>query len=66
MTSKIIDIDVVFGHKTERAIGVTGEEGGKDLIWLPLSQVEVSGNCHYGSVITLTGPEKLFLDKGLI
>ena len=66
MRSNIIDAEAVYAAKTERAIGVAKEEGGKELAWFPLSQVEISGECIYGQVITLTGPEQLFIDKGLV
>lgn len=66
MRSNIIDVEAVYAAKTERAIGVASPQGGKDLIWFPLSQVEVDGECFYGRTITLTGPERLFIDKGLV
>ena len=64
MKSNIIDIDVEVTARTEKAVLV--HIGVKDnAVWLPLSQVEISPT-GFGGIETVTLPEWLALDKGLI
>ena len=64
MKSNIIDIDVEVTARTEKAVLV--HTGVKDnAVWLPLSQVEISPT-GFGGIETVTLPEWLALDKGLI
>ena len=65
MRSDLIDIEVIYQHATERAVCVRETEDGPD-VWLPLSAVEVEGDMRRGRVVTLTGPERLLTDKGLL
>jgi hypothetical protein len=60
----MIDVeDLEFLHETDSAILVEcdGEE-----VWLPLSQIEWDGDAERGDTITVSMPEWLAEDKGLI
>ena len=64
--SNIIDIQVIYQTSTPRAICVRETEGGSD-VWLPHSEVEIEPlSPRRRDVVTLTGPEWLLIDKGLI
>lgn len=64
MRSNLIDIDVEVVHRTEKAVLVhTGDKS--KAVWIPLSQCELEPS-GFGGVETLTLPEPLALDKGLI
>ncbi|WP_298623878.1 MULTISPECIES: hypothetical protein [Pseudomonadota] len=65
MKSDLIDIEVIYQTRTERAVCVREIEDGED-VWLPLSQVEVDGPFRRGGTVTLTGPERLLTEKGLL
>ena len=65
MKSDLIDIDVEVTHRTEKAVLVhTGIK--EKSVWLPLSQVEVEPNGAFDGIETVTLPEWLALEKGLI
>lgn len=62
--SDIIDIDGAIEAKTEKAVLFhTGNKA--EAAWLPLSQIEVDETGISG-IVTVTLPEWLALDKGLI
>ena len=64
MKSNIIDIDGAIEHRTEKAILFhIGDK--RQAVWLPLSMVEVK-ETGFGGIYTVTLPESLALDKGLI
>ena len=64
MKSNIIDIDVEVSHRTEKAALV--HTGNKDeAVWLPFSQIELHPS-GFGGIETVTLPEWLALEKGLI
>lgn len=65
MKSNIIDIDVEVAHRTEKAVLVhTGIK--EQAVWLPFSQVEIEPNGAFDGIETVTLPEWLALEKGLI
>lgn len=65
MKSNIIDIDVEVTARTEKAVLVhTGIK--EQAVWLPLSQVEIEPNDAFDGIETVTLPEWLALEKGLI
>ena len=65
MKSNLIDIDVEVVHRTEKAVLVhTGIK--EQAVWLPLSQVEIEPNGAFDGIETLTLPDRLALEKGLI
>ena len=64
MKSNLIDIDVEVVHRTEKAVLV--HTGNKELaVWVPLSQCEIEPS-GFGGIETITLPEPLALEKGLI
>lgn len=64
MKSNVIDIDVDVTARTEKAVLVhTGNK--EEAVWLPMSQIEISQS-GFGGIETVTLPEWLALDKGLI
>lgn len=64
MKSDIIDIDVSVEARTEKAVLV--HTGDRDAAaWLPLSQVEIH-EAGFGGIFTISLPEWLAIDKGLI
>jgi len=64
MKSDIIDIDVQVLHRTEKAVLVTLDFPDNG-VWLPLSKIEIEPSL-VGGIETVTLPEWLALDKGLI
>jgi hypothetical protein len=62
MKSNLIEVSVKIYAETEKAILVSDDD--KKKIWLPKSQIEIY--LEKGGIATITGPEWLFLDKGLI
>jgi hypothetical protein len=62
--SDLIDVDVQLHHRTDKAILVSDDGDRDNAIWLPLSQIEVEE--HQSGIITVTMPEWLAQDKGLI
>lgn len=65
MRSDLADLMVIYQHATERAVCVRETEDGQD-VWLPLSEVEVEGDTRRGKAVTLTAPEWLLTEKGLL
>ena len=63
--SNLIDAEVIFQTSTEKAVCVRETEGGPD-VWLPLSQVEIAGEPRRGGIVTLTAPEPLLIEKGML
>lgn len=65
MKSNLHDLQVIFQYATDRAVCVRGFEGSDD-VWIPLSQCEIDGDRQRGGVITLTAPESILVDRGLV
>lgn len=64
MKSNLVDIDVEVTVRTAKAILVhTGNK--EEAVWLPLSQIEIAPS-GFGGIETVTLPEWLALEKGLI
>lgn len=64
MKSDVIDIDGAVEARTEKAVLFhTGNK--EEAVWLPLSQIEIEDTGFKG-IFTVTLPEWLALDKGLI
>lgn len=67
--SNLIDLSVIYQTRTERAVCVRETEESPD-VWLPLSEVEVYRDDELPprrhDVVTLTGPEWLLTEKGLL
>lgn len=64
MKSNVIDIDVAVEARTEKAVLVHDGDKSK-AVWLPLSQIEIEPT-GIGGIETVTLPEWLALEKGLI
>ena len=64
MKSNIIDIEVKVHARTDKGIRVSATGQQIDAEWLPLSQIEVQE--VGGGLVTVTLPEWLALEKGLI
>jgi hypothetical protein len=66
--NKLHDVQVVFIHETAKGICVREDHTGKD-IWLPKSQCQFEGPNdppRRRDVGTLTAPEGLLVEKGLV
>lgn len=64
MKSDLIDLDVQVLHQTDKAAMVTLDVPDNG-VWLPKSQIELNETGIAG-IMTVTLPEWLALDKGLI
>ena len=67
--SNIADVEAIYCVRTAKAIGVWPDEDARNkdqLIWFPLSQVEVSGNQQRGGIVEITAPQSLFEEKGMV
>lgn len=62
--SNIIDVELLYMHETEKGVLVAADETTEP-VWLPKSQVEIDAPVR-GSTCTITLPEWLAADKGLI
>jgi hypothetical protein len=60
---RIIDIEGMVHHRTEKAILFSNDGNRANAVWLPLSQIEVDDD-H--PIWTVTLPEQIALEKGLI
>ncbi len=66
MKSDVVDLKLVLVHQTPRAILVNeSEDKSKPSVWLPKSKVEFE-DVTLGTVTTVTLPEWLALNTGLI
>ena len=64
MNSDLVDLDGHVLHETEKAALVTLDVP-ENSVWLPKAKIELS-ETGVGGIMTLTLPEWLALDKGLI
>lgn len=65
MKSDLVDIAGVQHAETEKAILFSDTANKEDAVWLPKSMIEIEHDGHR-NFITVTMPERLALDKGLI
>ena len=69
MKSNIIDIEGWQYHATDKAILFWTDETSREMaVWLPRSKIEVEEHHVSGTAgdVTITLPEWLALDKGLV
>lgn len=70
MKSDLIDIEVIFQTQTEKAVCVRSDEASKEDIWIPKSLCQVDGHLREppwrGDQVTLTAPQKVLEEKGLV
>ena len=62
--SDITDVCLELHHVTAKAILVSDGATDSEKVWLPLSQIEFEKN--QDGTITVSGPEWLLTDKGLL
>ena len=60
------ELKMTFHQITEKAILLSDDGVKKNAVWLPLSQIEVSGLSVVGGVVDVTAPEWLLKKNGLI
>lgn len=74
MKSDLIDLALIYQTETPLAACFHEEESGplfggaakpRD-VWLPLSRIEIEGDRKRGAVVTVTLPERLAIEKGLV
>lgn len=65
MRSNLVDIEVIIAHRTDRAVLVKDSEDAEG-VWLPLAAVEVEQSASNSGYATVTMPEALAQEKGLI
>lgn len=65
MKSNVIDLAGVIHHQTDKAVLFSETADREDAVWLPKSQIEMEYDGHR-NFYTVTLPEQLALDKGLI
>ncbi|OAB57524.1 hypothetical protein AY599_23650 [Leptolyngbya valderiana BDU 20041] len=63
--SDLIDIAMCEHWRTAKAIKVSDDGDPDKAVWLPLSLVEVEPDGP-GGMVTVTLPERLAIDKGLV
>ena len=64
-SSDLIDVRVFVHAETVKAVLVSEDGDHENSVWLPKSQVEIENDLH-GRTATITLPEWLAMDKGLI
>ena len=64
--SDLVDFDVVVRRETDRAWGIADPNKVGNILWLPKSQCEVDEIAMPSRKATLTCPEWLAKEKGLI
>lgn len=62
--TRLTDIDVLFVFETDLAVLVKRDEDAPS-VWLPKSQIEMVKNEKHVSMVTVTLPERLAIEKGL-
>lgn len=63
---ELIDLTVALHAETAKAVLVS-EDGKKErAVWIPKSQCEVEPHERHQAIVTLTMPEWMAKDKGLI
>jgi hypothetical protein len=68
MRSDLVDLLLFEHHRTAAAILVSDTGEAKDAVWLPLSQIEITPTPSRsgGSEVTVTAPEWLATERGLV
>lgn len=66
VAKELTDIEVVIHHQTEMAylVSTTGQE--RNAQWVPKSATEVDEASRRGAWVTITLPERMAIDKGLV
>lgn len=64
--SDLVDLDVVVRRETDAAWGIADPDKPGNIIWLPKSQCQVDDIKLPSKAATLTCPEWLAMERGLI
>lgn len=64
MKSDLHDIEVTYQTENHKAVCVRGADAAD--VWLPKSACEIDGDRRRGGVVTLTAPERLLIERGLV
>lgn len=64
--SDLIDLEVYVRRETDAAWGIADPDKPGGIIWLPKSQCEIDGGEPPTKAATLTAPEWLLIEKGLV
>lgn len=64
--SDLVDLDVVVRRETDAAWGIADPDKPGNIIWLPKSQCQVDDIKHPSKAGTLTCPEWLAIERGLV
>lgn len=65
MKPNIIDLQAILLHETDAAVKISIEEHSEG-VWLPKSRIEIDGDMTPYGVVTVSLPEPLAQEKGLI
>lgn len=63
---ELIDLTVSLHAETAKAILVSDDGTKERAVWIPKSQCEVEPHERYAAIVTVTMPEWMAKDKGLI
>lgn len=66
MKSDLVDIAGMLHHETDKAILFSDDGERAHAIWLPKSAIEIERDPKRSGFVTVTVPERLALDRGLI
>lgn len=66
MKSNVTDVEVRLHHETEKAVLVSDTGIKADAVWLPKSQIEICPSVVIEGEYTVTLPDWLAEDKGLV
>lgn len=66
MKSDLIDIAGMLHHETEKAILFSDDGNRATAIWLPKSAIEIERDTKKPGIVTVTLPERLAIDRGLV
>lgn len=64
--SDLVDLEVYVRRETDAAWGIADPDKAGNIIWLPKSQCEIDGGEPPTKKATLTCPEWLAIEKGLV
>lgn len=64
--SDLVDLEVFVRRETDKAWGIDDPDKASNIIWLPKSQCEIEQEPAPSKKGTLTCPEWLAMEKGLI
>lgn len=64
MKSDLHDIEVTYQTETEKAVCIRGDDGAD--VWIPKASCEIDGERRRGGVVTMTAPERVLIEKGLV